>query len=669
MIHVGIAYTFHDQDWLGGRNYFASLFEAIEAHASADLRISLFTGRRTRTTLPRQFPWLHVFRTPALDRYHPLWWLRQVDQRARNSDRMLERILHHAGVDILSHSGYLGRDSVVPTVAWLYDFQFMHLPELWKPKHIQWAVRRYQAACDTCDGIIVSSRSALADLRTFAPQCRARAHVLPFVSNRIATSELSPHELLRSRYGLPPDFFHLPNQFWENKNHRLVIDALKLLKDAGTEAHVVCSGKTADGRQPHYFPELLEYIQRVGVADRFHILGIIPRADSLGLMRAAKAVLNPSRFEGWSTTVEEAKTLGVPLILSDIPVHREQVTTDGAFVHPDRPDALAQALKQRLQEPAPLPASPHMDHDARLRVFASAYVSILQQTLAGRETSRDPMRELASRRPSVEPSTLERSRLFIKALAWRHPSLAWLQPLRLSSSDAAGRSRLQIRELLRADFDLIVDGYPRSGNSRLACSLKLAAPHLRVRSHTHQIAHIRRAAVQLGKPTILLIRKPAEAIPACAFHQKWTISYAAKYYELFHTQALELATSGNLLVVPFELIVTKLKATVQMIADRQPSMFGPLQLPDDFEQRTDQEVRKLKWGENPLSLSLPDPRRVPWVEQMAKTYQRGSGSDIHLRVQDLYMRITSSDAVLRIPSGLEPSNDGDGPSGRGRHRA
>ena len=38
----------------------------------------------------------------------------------------------------------------------------------------------------------------------------------------------------------------------------------------------------------------------------------------------ASALINPSRSEGWSTTVEEAKSFGVPMILSDIDVHREQ---------------------------------------------------------------------------------------------------------------------------------------------------------------------------------------------------------------------------------------------------------------------------------------------------------------------------------------------------------
>ena len=50
--------------------------------------------------------------------------------------------------------------------------------------------------------------------------------------------------------------------------------------------------------------------------DCFLFLGLIPRDDVQGLMEISVAVVNPSLFEGWSTTVEEAKALGVPLVLS-----------------------------------------------------------------------------------------------------------------------------------------------------------------------------------------------------------------------------------------------------------------------------------------------------------------------------------------------------------------
>lgn len=71
---------------------------------------------------------------------------------------------------------------------------------------------------------------------------------------------------------------------------------------------------------------------------------VLPYADVLGLMRTAVAVINPSLMEGWSTTVEEAKSLGAPLILSDIPVHREQASTIADFFDAQSPASLAQVL-------------------------------------------------------------------------------------------------------------------------------------------------------------------------------------------------------------------------------------------------------------------------------------------------------------------------------------
>lgn len=172
------------------------------------------------------------------------------------------------------------------------------------------------------------------------------------------------------------------------------------------------------------------------------------------------------------------------------------------------------------------------------------------------------------------------------------------------------------------------------------------------------------------KPAIVVIRRPVEAIPACAFHQKWTVAYAARYYALFHEQLLDLVKTGNVLVVGFESIVSELATTVQSIAARHPSMFDSLHLPDDFEQRTDQRVRELAWGANPLSVSLPEAQRAPWVRQLTQVYEDASGSDIRRTVEDLYTRIMSSDSGLRTPRRANSSAGSiDGPSSQESNRA
>ncbi len=381
---VAFAHNFHDRDWLGGRNYFASLFKAIELAAKPDMEWLFVTGRDTETTLPSEFPWLETIRSPLLDRLSPSWFARQATLRTLGTDPLLARYLRKLGVDLLSHAGPLAPNGPVKCLPWLYDFQFMHLPEYWEPKHIRWAEKRYRSACRYANGLLLSSKDAVDDLSQFAPWCVLPTHVLRFVSNPVDFSRLPAREEILRKYQLPDRYFHLPNQFWTNKNHRLVIDALAHLRSQGHDVTVACSGKEFDGRRPEYFAELMHYRDTAGVSAQFRTLGVVPYADLQGLMAYSCAVINPSKFEGWSTTVEEAKTLQRRLLLSDIPVHREQSPRLGRFFGVEDSTRLAQLLAEAEAE-GPLPfVADDIEHDYRERLdaFGQTFLSIVRQTLS-----------------------------------------------------------------------------------------------------------------------------------------------------------------------------------------------------------------------------------------------------------------------------------------------
>jgi hypothetical protein len=74
-------------------------------------------------------------------------------------------------------------------------------------------------------------------------------------------------------------------------------------------------------------------------------------------MRTAAVIIQPSRFEGWSTVVQDAKALGRPLLCSDIPVHHEQAPTALGFFAWDDAETLADLLAASWTslEPGPRP--------------------------------------------------------------------------------------------------------------------------------------------------------------------------------------------------------------------------------------------------------------------------------------------------------------------------
>lgn len=98
------------------------------------------------------------------------------------------------------------------------------------------------------------------------------------------------------------------------------------------------------------------------------------------LLRAATALINPSRLEGWSTTVEEAKSFGVPMILSDIDVHREQTDGEASYFGINDPLLLADLLAKASQNSQPaLPRNLLPDLDIRVATFASDFVATVQR--------------------------------------------------------------------------------------------------------------------------------------------------------------------------------------------------------------------------------------------------------------------------------------------------
>jgi glycosyltransferase involved in cell wall biosynthesis len=109
---------------------------------------------------------------------------------------------------------------------------------------------------------------------------------------------------------------------------------------------------------------------------------MIPLPDVYALLRVSTALINPSRFEGWSTTVEEAKAFGVPMILSDLDVHREQTGGTARYFRTDDPAALADHLARMANDPQPpLVRNLLPNLDERGSAFAADFADTVQRAI------------------------------------------------------------------------------------------------------------------------------------------------------------------------------------------------------------------------------------------------------------------------------------------------
>ncbi len=105
----------------------------------------------------------------------------------------------------------------------------------------------------------------------------------------------------------------------KNKNYKVVINALRLLKDKYDVHYIICGEGNEEKR-------LKKLSKKNGLEDRVHFLGF--RTDVFEIIKASDLVVVPSFREGVPRVVLEAMNLGVPCIGSDTRGIRELIGRD-----------------------------------------------------------------------------------------------------------------------------------------------------------------------------------------------------------------------------------------------------------------------------------------------------------------------------------------------------
>lgn len=372
--------------WLGGQHYFQGLVHALVKHPPGDGSTVTVLTNSPASFAQRAGSGVHVVHAPWLDPARPLGFANGAANTLLQVNPLLRRHARAIDADLVTHATPVIA-SPCPVLFWMPDFQHRHLPGNFS-RYERWRRDRNVRATRRHGHILFSSESASADFQRFYPDVAGAVltHVLrfpPFASDRSPTSRAELFE----RYALQGGFFLVPNQFWKHKNHQVVVQALAMLPK---HYRVVCTGAMSDSRGAGHIADIRQAIGEASLQERFVTLGVVARNDLLGLMREAACVINPSLFEGWSTVVQEAKLEGKQLILSDIPVHREQDPADALFFPPDDAGALAIAMEEAVRR-----HDPALDEARRARArealpgevatFAGNYWRIARE--AGRQAS------------------------------------------------------------------------------------------------------------------------------------------------------------------------------------------------------------------------------------------------------------------------------------------
>jgi glycosyltransferase involved in cell wall biosynthesis len=396
----------HLMVWQGGRDFFAMLFDSLgmASHPEDEIRILSIARRETR-------PW-RVARIGKhlVSRFPPdLRWVKKELTRPSRSSVISSMVGQKVKVELvseLSHRalacGYspdvIGpclskpHDTDVPCVGYIPDCQHCRMPNFFSAEEIGSRNTLFATMLRELPVVIVNSADSRLDLIRFFPDVRAEIVILPFAASPSTHWLAIDGNACREKYGLPQKYFLCSSQFWQHKNHGVVMEALALARAEGRPISMVFTGAMEDYRAPTYVSELMSRVRNLGIVRDCFFLGLVPKRDQIGIMKSALAVVQPTQFEGTpgGLAVYDAISVGRPVIVSDIPVNREIEKYVDVFFCPSDPASLLRAMRRIESVPQQNKASKVLLAEGRARrrhcgaVIRSAFALAVERSMASK---------------------------------------------------------------------------------------------------------------------------------------------------------------------------------------------------------------------------------------------------------------------------------------------
>jgi glycosyltransferase involved in cell wall biosynthesis len=235
---------------------------------------------------------------------------------------------HYAGCDRVHYPLTIALPRLdLPSAVTLHDVQHLDLPELF-PR----AERLFRAAFwhrSVRDAQLVIVPSAFVRDRA-VERLRLDPGRIRVIHHGIDHRRFHPGDEQRG------PFLLYPAKEWPHKNHARLLEAFALLRRERPELRLVLTGSDP-GRTP-------PGVER---------LGRVPLDELARLYRTAAALVFPSRYEGFGQPPLEAMASGCVVACSNAASLPEVCGGAARLFDPDSPEAIAAAVRDVLDDPAP----------------------------------------------------------------------------------------------------------------------------------------------------------------------------------------------------------------------------------------------------------------------------------------------------------------------------
>lgn len=221
----------------------------------------------------------------------------------------------------------------IKQVVLVHDLQFILYPQYTSAMRMLWLNSIYKIIKAHADGVVFISRSTRDDfIRQYgAPKQYAVIYNPVFVQKASGQDKARP---VGNPYAIAN--FH----FYPHKNFRKVLSVFSTVQKWQPTLKLLMTGKTPPAGTAEAAMLKLDSVVH---------LGFLPKAEVYDVINGCDFFISMSEFEGFNMSAAESAKAGKPLILSDIPIHRELFSGWAFFIKLDDQNFPEQELKSYLE--------------------------------------------------------------------------------------------------------------------------------------------------------------------------------------------------------------------------------------------------------------------------------------------------------------------------------
>lgn len=234
-------------------------------------------------------------------------------------------------------------DPAKPTICVIYDLQHKTYPQFFTHDDLKYRDQAFADAIRYGSFLTAISEYSRESALSYGEIEPHRIASIPLrMAQRLEAIGVERCQEVLSAFGLDYQRYLLyPANFWQHKNHELLLESFRIARDAGlpNDMKLVLTGN-ADKRQ-ETVRNLMRYLD---LEERVVIPGYLNKGQFEAILNGCVGVIFPSLFEGFGLPVIEAMAVGKPVACSRVTSLPEVVGDAALMFDPRNAQEIAAAM-------------------------------------------------------------------------------------------------------------------------------------------------------------------------------------------------------------------------------------------------------------------------------------------------------------------------------------